>query len=39
MAKFPEPPKRLIVPPATVTLGKGERVWRIYFQPGPHPTA
>lgn len=43
MAKFPEPPSVAdlvalgIRPSEACTLAAGTRIWRIYFQAGPHP--
>lgn len=37
MAKFPEPPKPLAVPPEISTLAAGTLLWRIYFAGGAHP--
>lgn len=36
MPKLPEPPA-VLPTAALVDIGAGERVWRIYFQTGPHP--
>ncbi len=38
MAKLPEPPQRLAIPPAVRTFPEGTTVWRVYFASGPHPT-
>ena len=42
MAKFPEPPPvadLAAIAPAARTLRAGTRLWRIYFQAGPYPSA
>src|SRR5579862_1096633 len=40
MPKFPEPPDPLSVPPETVRSPQiGNRLWRIHFAGGSHPTA
>lgn len=38
MAKFPEPPTQLTVPPDLSVIGKGTVLWRLYFIGGAHPT-
>jgi len=38
MAKLPEPPNRLAIPPEILTRPSGARGWRIYFAGGGHPT-
>lgn len=37
MPKFPEPPARLAVAPATTAFPAGTRLWRIYFAGGMDP--
>lgn len=39
MAKFPEPPAALTLPPALVVLTMGTTLWRIYSTGGAFPTA
>src|SRR5271166_4552927 len=39
MAKFPEPPSRLGLPPETTVLPAGARLWRVYFTGGAYPGA
>jgi hypothetical protein len=38
VAKFPEPPARLTIPPAIVVHKTSALLWRIYFSGGAHPT-
>jgi hypothetical protein len=39
VAKFPEPPSSLGLPPEIARFRRGERLWRIYYRGGDHPTA
>jgi hypothetical protein len=39
MAKLPAPPSPLAVPAEVVMLPAGQRLWRVYFAGGAHPTA
>ena len=38
MERVPDPPSTFIVDPICRMITAGERLWRIYFRAGPHPT-
>src|SRR5215467_6858266 len=38
MAKLPNPPASLAIPPALTVIARGSRFWRIHFAGGAHPT-